>query len=260
MPLKSLKLLPILVTALVLSPSPRAQQKAYAEEKSQRGSVLRVDAGTLFTADGVPITLQHVNAKIVAHHETGQNQACGDSADSAKDDQSKSQVVIIQTGNVVLSSDSLTKLLDKKVGEKGKLKDLKFSTDPKKNEVHISGKTKKVIDVPFDLTGPVRATPNGQIELQAKSVKAADIPGLASLLGMTVEKAAGKNAAKGVKTNANTITFNPDQLWGLPVHGTVLRVTVQKNGLLLVFGEPGQAAPGTKLAQNKPSGGDAKRK
>ena len=227
---------------MVLVPSPGTAEDAakQAAENSQRGSILRVDAGTLFTADGVPIQLRRVTAKIIAHHldkNDPKQKGCQDA--SGGDDPPKSEVVVIQQGNVIVSSDSLTKLLDKKVGEKGKLKDLKFSTDPKKNQVHISGKTKKIIDVPFDLQGPVKATDNGQIELDAQSVKAADIPGLAGLLGLTVQKAAGKNAAKGVKTEQNTIIFNPDQLWGLPVHGTVTKVAVQKNGLLLVFGSPG---------------------
>jgi len=244
-----LRVILAVITLFVFYPAvPQAQQSKQEGGNSQRGSTLRVDSGTLFTADGVPIQLRQVTAKIVKHKPTPPPQ--GGTSDPSDPAQS-SQVVTIEKGNVVLSSDSLSKLLNKKVGKNGKLSDLKVSTDPKKGEVHISGKAKKLIDVPFDLQGPVKATGDGKIELLAKSVKAADIPGLAGLLGLTVQKAAGKHAAKGVKTEHNTIIFNPDQLWGLPVHGSVTKVTVQQSGILLAFGAPGQGGAKTPAASHR---------
>lgn len=239
--------------ALVPAPALDAPAKTKADDQGQRGSVLRVDSGTLFTADGVPIQLRRVKAKITTDGSNNGKPGC---EDPQPDPDKSPQVVNIESGDVVLTSESLTKLLNQKVGKEGKLKNLRFSTDVGKHEVEISGKTKKVIDVPFQLKGPVTTTPDGQLQLKAKSIKALEIPGLAGLLGLNVEKAAGKDTAKGVKSEENTITFNPDQLWGLPVHGRVIRVDVQPNGLLLVFAGEGNkdksARPVRRASTSKP--------
>jgi hypothetical protein len=70
---------------------------------------------------------------------------------------------------VFLTDASLTRLMNEKIGKDGKVHDLKFSADH--NQLKITGKAKKVIDVPFTLEGPVKPTSTGQIELDAKSVK-----------------------------------------------------------------------------------------
>ncbi len=244
----------IFCLTLLLPWSTAAEQQG---ETKGRPSTLRIESGTLVTSAGIPIGLQHVDVKIVGSKKPEQDgkdkqdgqdeKKSGDDKKDSKNETAKSEAITIETGTVVLKSNSLTRLLNQKVGKNGKLEDLKVTTDKSKNEVHITGKAKKVIGVPFELKGPVKATPNGQIQLDATSVKAADIPGLAQLLGLTVQKAAGTHAAKGVKTETNTIVFNPDQLWGLPVHGFVRQAHVEQDGLVLLFGQPGQNSPKKKL-------------
>jgi len=103
--------------------------------------------------------------------------------------------------------------------------------------VKITGKAKKGVSLPFTIEGPVSLTDKGHIRLQMTEMKVAHLPkGVAQLLGIDPEKMAGDGTVKGVSMDKNSISFDPDLLWGLPVHGQVTRLVVQNNGLLLLFG------------------------
>jgi hypothetical protein len=189
---------------------------------------LYIASGALHTGDGAVVRLNQVNATI--QNQSGEEQG----KNGGKDDGSKKQkVVLINSGAVGISYDSLTRLLNGRISD-GRLKDLKVTTED--GQVKITGKEKKGVDVPFEIKGPVKATPDGMIQLQSSTVKVAKLPGLAGLLGVTPKGAVGNSAGKGVHAQDHSIIFDPDQLWGLPVHGRVTKVTVQKDGLLLSMG------------------------
>jgi hypothetical protein len=120
--------------------------------------------------------------------------------------------------------------------------------------VKITGTSKKSLSVPFTIEGPLALTPDGQIRLETKKIQVAKLPGLAGLLGMDPQKMLGGSPTKGVKTEKDAITFDPDLLWGLPVHGKVTRLAYEKSGLLLVFGDtkPAKKAAG-KRTQHRAS-------
>lgn len=185
---------------------------------------LRIKSGTLYTKSGIPIQLTNANARIAG----GLKPEVGDK-DGNKD------VVFLDQGVVTLSDDSLSKLLQSKVKDKG-VEDLKVTTD--KGQIKITGKMKKLISVPMTIEGPASATSDGKIELHTKEVKTAKLPikGLADALGLNVSKVVGDS--KGVKSQGDTIIFDPDELWGLPIHGFVTQVVVQQNGIVLHFGAP----------------------
>ena len=202
---------------------------------------LRIDSGMLYTRSGIPIHLSHANARIAPGlHATG-----SDGKKSQNDGDNK--IVFLDSGQVGLSNDSLTKLMNSKIQGKG-IDDLKVTTD--NGKMKISGKMKKVVSVPVTIEGPASATPDGKIELLTRTEKAGFLPikGLADALGMSINKVVG-DKAKGVKADGdNAIIFDPDELWGLPVHGLVTRVVVQKNGILLIFGAPSHSSKGHLIA------------
>src|ERR1051326_2923286 len=171
---------------------------------------LRIDSGMLSTRSGIPIHLSHANARIAPGlHATG-----SDGKKSQNDGDNK--IVFLDSGQVGLSNDSLTKLMNSKIQGKG-IDDLKVTTD--NGKMKISGKMKKVVSVPVTIEGPASATPDGKIELLTRTEKAGFLPikGLADALGMSINKVVG-DKAKGVKADGdNAIIFDPDELWGLPV-------------------------------------------
>jgi hypothetical protein len=183
---------------------------------------LLIRSGTLVGADGGPIQLRGFEADIA------------DGVDKKSSAHVGNKIVLIRTGDAFISNDSLGRLLT------GKLKDhhmeeIKVTND--KGRIKITGKAKKGITVPFTIEGPVSLTDKGLIRLEMAKVNVAHLPkGVADFLGMDPEKLAGDGTVKGVSMDRNAIAFDPDLLWGLPVHGQVTRLVVQNSGLLLIFG------------------------
>lgn len=211
-----------------------------APSNANKGAMTRlhINSGVLYTKSGIPIRLSRATARIA-------NGMKGSGGPKKQDN----DIVFLDSGVVSLSDDSLTKLLQSKVEGKG-IEDLHVTSD--KGQIKISGKMKKVVSVPVTIEGPATATPDGKIELHTKTEKASVLPikGLADALGMSVNKVVG-NKAKGVKAEGdNAIIFDPDELWGLPIHGFVTQVTVQKNGITLHFGAPQQHG-GTRVASER---------
>ncbi len=229
----------LFLCALVTASAQAPQQ----QNNSGNMTRLHIDSGVLYTRSGIPIHLSRADARIAPGlHATG-----SDGKTSANGNDNK--VVFLDSGRVGLSDASLTKLMQSKIQGKG-IEDLKLTTDH--GRIKISGKMKKVISIPITIEGPADATPDGKIALHTKTEKASFLPikGLADALGMSVNKIVGSNS-KGVKADGdNALIFDPDDLWGLPIHGSVTRVLVEKNGLVLIFGRSLRAS-GRQFASSK---------
>ncbi len=219
---------------LVLASSPAARAADAKPQKSddQPPTRLLIHSGALISRDGAPIQLHSFEADI-ADGEGNKSEHLGN------------KIVLIRRGDAFLSNDALSRLLNDKL--KGRnLEDIKVTTEQSK--VKITGKAKKAITVPFTIEGPVSLTNQGFIRLETKSVKVAKLPkAIAELLGMDPEKLAGDGKVKGVSADKNSISFDPDLLWGLPVHGVVTRLRVERTVLLLIFGAPKKRRSGGRL-------------
>lgn len=191
---------------------------------------LDIASGTLISGSGAPIEVRSLKTTI----EKGENHP-----EKGKKAESGQTAITIASGTAFLSIDSLSKLLNSKFGERG-LQDIKVSND--KGQVKITGTAKKKMSVPFTIEGPVTLAPNGFIRLSTEKVQVAKVPGLADLLGVKPDKLVGDGSVKGVKAEKDAILFDPDLLWGLPVHGRVTRLAFNGKGLLLVFGDQKPAA------------------
>ncbi len=221
----------LIATSVLSSPSVQAADAKPQKSDSQPPARLLIHSGTLISRNGSPIQLHAFEADI-ADGTGKQNEHLGN------------KIVLIKTGDAFLSNESLSRLLNEKLQGRS-LEDIKVTTE--QGQVKITGKARKAISVPFTIEGPVTLTNQGYIRLETKTVKVAKLPkGIAELLGMDPEKLAGDGKVKGVSADKNSISFDPDLLWGLPVHGQVTRLRVEKNGLLLIFGGQKQR-PGVRL-------------
>lgn len=198
-------------------------QNATGEQPPKAPSHLHIDSGELLSASGLPIHVTHFDALV------------GGDQKAQPGDGGKKPVVTIRNGVAFLSRDAITKLLNSHLVS-GKVKDLNVTTDT--NKVTIKGKAHKGIDVPFELNGPVTATSDGMIRLQVADEHAAHMPkGLTKALGFDdLSKIVSSNAAKGIKADKNSVTFDPDLMWGLPIHGRVVKASTTVKGLVLTFG------------------------
>jgi hypothetical protein len=201
---------------------------------------LLIRAGMLVSADGAPIQLRSFEADIA------------DGVDRKSSEHVGNKIVLIKKGDAFISNDALGRLLTGKLKDHN-MEDIKVTND--RGKVKITGKAKKGITVPFTIEGPVSLTDKGLIRLEMAKVNVAHLPkGVVDLFGIDPEKLAGDGTVKGVSMEKNAIAFDPDLLWGLPVHGQVTRLVVQNNGLMLIFGGGQRSNHAAQLsAKNLPS-------
>ena len=217
----------------------RAAPAAANKQTPPKGpSHLRIDSGELLSASGMPIHVSQFDALVG-----------GDQKQQTKD--GKKAVVTILNGTALLTPEALTHLLKSHMAANSKVRDFQVETQPGK--VKIKGKTHKVVDLPFEIEGTVGTTQQGQVKLDITDESLAHLPkGLSKDLGMDPRKMVPSNAGKGIQAEKNSLSFDPDLLWGLPIHGHVTRATLEQRGLLLLFGKDGQTAAAEKQAPAKP--------
>jgi hypothetical protein len=225
--------LSLLLTGATSAPEPNDEprEKPKSEVVKSAPSRLYIASGTLISGSGAPIELRSLHASI----EDGKGKkGCDPKA-------APPQVVSIADGNAFLSDNSLNTLLNAAVAGHS-LQNIKVSSE--KGKVKITGTAQKTIPVAFSVEGPVTLTPQGLIRLKAEKVSVADLPGLADLLGLNPKNLTDHGSIKGVQAQKDAILFDPDLLWGLPVHGRVTRLVLERNGLLLTFGNAYKSATG----------------
>jgi hypothetical protein len=145
----------------------------------------------------------------------------------------------VARGDVFVTAESLTKLFEQKVKKADTaISDIKIETK-NDNTVHLSGKMKKVIPIPFSIEGPV-STDGHTLILQAKSIKAVGIPmkGLLDALGKELSSIVHSESVNGVAVKGDTLIFQPEQI--SHVRGHIAKLEVTDKGLAVQFGEEKQ--------------------
>jgi hypothetical protein len=198
--------------------------KAVAPNLEQRRLYIR--AGTLFTKDGVPVSLSGFDAEIQS--DVQQQSAGSESSKHIKG-------VLVCSGTAFVRASDLGKLLQSHV-PKDKITDLTVATS--NNQLRLSGKLKKAIPLDFEIKGPLSLTSDGMLALHESSMKVDKLPlkGLADALGLNAASVAADGSSKGIKAEKDQLIFDPNLLWGMSVRGKLTAVKVTNDGLLLSYG------------------------
>lgn len=171
-------------------------------------------------------------------------------------DDKTSFLLAIDSGTVGLALDDLGRLMNTYVfAYRGApLKDLSFEAAG----VHLvqRGIVHKVVDIPFELTAEVSATPAGEIRVHPISMKICSIPGkgLMEALGITLAKLLDLRQAKGVRVVDNDLLLDPTKLLPPPaISGHLSAVRVEPHRLVQYFAPAGGSrlqmlAPDTAVA------------
>jgi len=161
-------------------------------------------------------------------------------------DDKQSFVLGIDSGVVGLPFDDLSRLMNTYVfAYRGApLKDLSFTTDG----THLvqKGVLHKVVDIPFELTAEVSATPTGEIRVHPVSMKICSIPGqgLMEALGITLAKLIDVSHAKGVRVAGNDLFLDPTHLLPPPaIAGRLTNVKVEPTRLVQYFAAASDHVP-----------------
>jgi hypothetical protein len=161
-------------------------------------------------------------------------------------DDKRSFVLGIDSGVVGLSVDDLSRLMNTYVfAYRGApLKDLSFGTEG--TRLVQRGILHKVVDIPFEMTAEVSATPTGEIKVHPISMKICSIPGqgLMEALGVTLAKLIDVSQAKGVRVAGNDLFLDPTHLLPPPaISGRLTDVKVEPTRLVQYFAAAGNHVP-----------------
>jgi hypothetical protein len=166
-------------------------------------------------------------------------------------DDKTSFVLAIDTGAVGLSVGDLSRLMNTYVfAYRGApLRDLSFEIDGQ----HLvqRGILHKGVDIPFEMTGDVSVTAEGEIRVHPVSMKICSIngQGLMNALGITLAKLIDVSGAKGVRVVGNDLFLDPVKILPPPlIRGRLVQVALQPGRLVQYFGAPDGMSTSLRLA------------
>jgi hypothetical protein len=182
---------------------------------------------------GVALDLEQLSGRMLSRRDDG----------VVSLDDKTSFVLAIDTATVGLPLGDLARLMNTYVfAYKGApLRDLSFEVDGQ----HLvqQGILHKGVDIPFEMTGEVSVTPEGEIRIHPVAMKICSIngQGLMKALGLTLAKLIDVSGAKGggVRVVENDLYLNPIKMLPPPaISGRLVRVALEPGRLVQYFGAP----------------------
>src|SRR5947209_994499 len=161
-------------------------------------------------------------------------------------DDSSSFILEIDNGVMAISTGHLSELMNSYVFAYDGAPLKKLAVTVKDGRVVERGIMHKGVDLPFELEGPISATPDGNIRLYADKLKSEHIPfkGLLHLFGEDLSKLVNVNEARGVRIEGDDILLIPSRMMPPPhIRGHVTAVRIEGDNIVQVFGEGRPAAP-----------------
>jgi hypothetical protein len=160
-------------------------------------------------------------------------------------DDKNSFVQRITNAEVGLTASDLTLLLNRYVFNYpgSPLKHLRVTTAGR--QIKQTGIMHKVVDIPFEITAELAATPDGQIRIHPVKTRIFNVDGdgLMRALHLKLDKLLDLSKAKGAKVKGNDLFLDPDSILPPPtIQGRVTAVRVEGDEVVQEFGGGAGAA------------------
>jgi hypothetical protein len=160
-------------------------------------------------------------------------------------DDKNSFIVRIDSAEIALTMDSLTRLLNNHVFhyEGSPLKALSVTADGPR--LKLKGTVHKGIDLPFTILADPSVDGDGALRLRAHSIKALGIPakGLLSFFGVELENLVNLHERAGMRVVEDAVVIAPAALVPPPrIDGRLQAIRVEPNRVVQTFG-PATLAP-----------------
>ena len=154
-------------------------------------------------------------------------------------DDKRSFVMRIDSGTVGIRLDDLAELMNNYVFAypKAPLKKIEIST--KGNQIKLSARMHKVIDVPVRIVGTLSPTPEGKIRLHPESIKAAGLPvkGFMHLFGLDLSELMKTNEERGVRIDGDDLIMDQERMLPPPaIRGRITAIRVENDEVVQDFG------------------------
>ena len=160
-------------------------------------------------------------------------------------DDKDSFIVRIDSAQIALSMDSLTRLLNTYVFhyDGSPLKNLTVTADGPR--LKLKGTVHKGIDLPFTIVADPSVDADGALRLRAHSIKTLGIPakGLLTFFGVELENLVNLQGRTGMRVVEDTVVIAPGALVPPPrIEGRLQAVRVEPTRVVQIFG-PGSLPP-----------------
>ena len=167
----------------------------------------------------------------------------------------------IHSAEVGLTADDLTSLLNRYTFAypDAPLRDLVVTTAGA--QVVQTGVVHKLVDLPFEITSDISATPEGMIRLHPTSIRICRVPGapLMRVFHIHLDQLLDLSGARGVSVDGNDLILDPAHLLPPPaMSGRVTGAVVEGDEIVLTFGSPADpvARAVERLARPDPAAGN----
>ncbi len=190
---------------------------------------------------GVALNLEQLSGSMLSQRDDG----------IVSLDDKTSFVLAIDTATVGLTVGDLGRLMNTYVfAYRGApLRNLSFEVDG--DHLVQRGTMHKGVDIPFEMTGELSVTPDGEIRVHPVAMKICSIngQGLMNALGLTLAKLIDVSQAKGVRVVGNDLFLNPVKMLPPPtISGHLVRVALEPGRLVQYFGSKGGNGVALRLA------------
>ena len=160
-------------------------------------------------------------------------------------DDKDSFIVRIDSAQIALSMDSLTRLLNTYVFhyDGSPLKNLTVTADGQR--LKLNGTVHKGVDLPFTIIANLSVDADGALRLRAHSIKTLGIPakGLLTFFGVELENLVNLHGRTGMRVVEDTVVIAPSALVPPPrIEGRLQAVRVEPTRVVQIFG-PGSLPP-----------------
>jgi hypothetical protein len=157
-----------------------------------------------------------------------------------------SYVLRLAAGEFIMDAPTLTRLLREQVFSDSRSPVRNVSLSIAEGKVHVKGRLRKGIEVPFSMSATIGVTSDGRIQLHATSLKAIGIPvkGMLDLFGLELENLMKLPAGRGIKSEGDDLLLDPFAMLPPPVtEGRVKNVRIVGDRLLMSAIGPSKLLP-----------------
>jgi len=154
-------------------------------------------------------------------------------------DDTRSFVLHIDAADMALTTQAMSNILNDHVfaSRDAPLKGISITTSG--NTLKIRGKLHSKGDIPFEEEGVLSLTPEGEIRVHSKKVRAAHLPvkGLMDLLGVNISDLISTSKVHGVRADKDDLLINPGEILPLPkIEGRLTSIELRGNTIAEHFG------------------------
>lgn len=155
-------------------------------------------------------------------------------------DDPRSFKLAIRSAEISITTAAMANVLNQYVfaAKNAPLKDL--TVVPDRNFLKVKGKLHRKGDVSFEVEAEMSATPDGQIRLHAKNIRAAHLPvkGFMDLFDVELSDLINTRKIAGVRADGNDIILDPQQILPPPhIEGRVTQVRLEADRIIQTFGD-----------------------